>query len=50
MANSYKVNSDAAINEKEGVAGIGVIIRNSDRAFVAASTNRTNFFGDIEFV
>ena len=47
--NWFRLNSDAAINEVDSLAGLGVVIRNSKGEFTAASSSRIPFFGDIEF-
>ncbi|KAK9193130.1 hypothetical protein WN944_003827 [Citrus x changshan-huyou] len=48
--NWFKLNSDAAINETEGLARLGVVIRNSREEFTATSICRRPFSGVIEFV
>lgn len=41
--NWFKLNSDAAINETEGLARLGVVIRNSREEFKATSICRRPF-------
>lgn len=46
----FKLNSDAAINETEGLARLEVVIRNSQGEFKASSICRRPFSGATEFV
>lgn len=48
--NWFKLNSDAAINETEGLARLEVVIRNSQGEFKASSICRRPFSGATEFV
>ncbi|KAK9211292.1 hypothetical protein WN943_000666 [Citrus x changshan-huyou] len=47
--NWFRLNSDAATNEVDGLAGLGVVVRNSKGEFMDASSFRISFFGDINF-
>lgn len=41
------MNVDAAIKQKNLVAGLGAIIRNLEGKFVAAAQKKTTYYGDV---
>ena len=46
----FKVNVNAATKQENLVAGLGAIIRNSERKFVAAAQKQTTYYGDVTAV
>ena len=46
--NVFKANVDAAVNSEKGIAGLGIVIRDSNSRIIVAAIKTPQFMGDVK--